>query len=62
MYNVMNFYILQTLLPPAHFWKTAEGFVLGSVTFSAAILPYILVVIKASFFKINVQYVEKQYF
>ena len=51
---------LEQFLPPAHFWKTAGGIVLGSVAVSAVpavssvsadVLPYILVAIKASFLK-----------
>ena len=37
-------------LPPAHFWKTAGGIILGSVAVSAVsvdVLPYISVAIKA---------------
>ena len=43
-------------LPPAHFWKTAGGIVLGSVAFSAVssdVLSYISVAIKASFLKLG---------
>ena len=45
------------MLPPAQFWKTAGGIVLGSVAVSgvsavsADLLPYISVAIKASFLK-----------
>ena len=44
-------------LPPARFWKTAGGTVLESVAvpaISANVLPYISVVIKASFFKLGI--------
>ena len=43
-------------LPPARFWKTAGGIVLGSVAISAVsadVLPYISVAIKASFLKLG---------
>ena len=46
-------------LPPACFWKTAGGIILGSVTvsavsaFSVDVLPYISVAIKASFLKLG---------
>ena len=39
------------VLPPAHFWKTAGGIVLGSVTVSCDVLLYISVAIKTSFLK-----------
>ena len=41
------------LLPPAHFWKTVGGIVLGSVAVSADVLFYISVAIKASFLKLG---------
>ena len=47
------------LLPPARFWKTAGGIVLGSVAasaisaISADVFPYISVVIKASVLKLG---------
>ena len=44
------------LLPPARFWKTVGGIVLGSVAVSAVstdVLPYISVAIKASFLKLG---------
>ena len=44
------------LFPPARFWETAGGIVLGSVAASAVstdVLPYISVVIKASFLKLG---------
>ena len=45
---------IRSFFPPARFWKTAGGIVLGSVavsTVSADVSPYISVVIKASFLK-----------
>ena len=42
-------------LPPARFWKTAGGIVLGSVAVSADVLPYISVAIKASFLKLGMR-------
>ena len=53
------------LLPPARFWKTAEGIVLGSVAVSAVpavsadVLPYISVAIKASFLKLGMRNICK---
>ena len=47
---------LNIFLPPARFWKTAGGIVLGSVavsTVSADVLLYISVAIKASFLKLG---------
>ena len=44
------------ILPPAHFFKTAKGIVLGSVAVSAVsadVSPYISVAIKASFLKLG---------
>ena len=46
----------EIILPPACFWKTARGIVLGSITVSAVssdILPYISVAIKANFLRVN---------
>ena len=56
------------LLPPARFWKTEGGIVLGSVAVSAVsaipavsadVLPYISVAIKASFLKLGMCYICK---
>ena len=40
---------------PACFWKTAGGIVLGSVTVSSNILPYISVAFKANFLNLTYQ-------
>ena len=55
----LAFIWFQYSLPPACFWKTAGGIVLGSVAVSgvsavsADVLPYISVAIKASFLKLG---------
>ena len=64
--------LLKIFLPPARFWKTAGGIVLGSIAISAIsavsavsadVSPYISVAIKASFFEtLHVQYMQKQYY